>query len=255
MNKTKEEIEKLLLIAGPCSAENREQMLQTAAGLKAIGIPVFRAGLWKPRSRANNFEGVGAQGLVWMQEIQTRYGMKVATEVATTSHVEQALKAGIDAVWIGARTTVNPFQMQELAGALSGVDIPVLVKNPVCPDFELWMGAVERLLNADVSNLSVIHRGFCTNNSSKFRNEPLWDLAAQLKTYFPTLPLYCDPSHISGKKELLAEIIRKAMTLRYDGLFIESHCCPEEALSDKTQQVPPWELKNLLEQSVGQGIL
>lgn len=255
MNNVKGIIEPPFLIAGPCSAESRDQVLETAAGLKAIGITNLRAGLWKPRSRANHFEGVGADGLEWLQEVKVRYEMKVATEVATPSHVELALNAGIDIVWIGARTTVNPFQMQELAEALRGVYTPVLVKNPVCPDLELWIGAVERLLYSDVKNISVIHRGFCTYNKSEYRNEPLWDLAEQIKKHFPELPLYCDPSHISGKRELLEKVIRKAVMLNYDGLFVESHCCPDKALSDKQQQVTPSELGELLHTAICPGII
>lgn len=235
-----------VVIAGPCSAESLDQVMATAKGLSRIGISTFRAGLWKPRSRANHFEGVGSIGLSWMNEVQQQLGMKVMTEVATTCHVEQALKAGIDRLWIGARTTVNPFQMQEIADSLRGVDIPVLVKNPMCPDLELWIGAVERLENAGIKDIRIIHRGFCTVRNAPYRNFPLWKIVEQFRKYYPTIPVLCDPSHISGRKELIKDVCIKALSEQVDGFFIESHQHPEQALSDASQQLTPLELHNLL---------
>lgn len=237
---------KIGLVAGPCSAENREQMMTTAKGLKNLGVTTLRAGLWKPRSRCGTFEGVGECGLAWMNEIQQELGLKVMTEVALPSHVEAVMKAKLDMVWIGARTTVNPFMMHELAEALRGCDIPVWVKNPVCPDVELWIGAVERLQQVGVQDIRIIHRGFCTTDSAPYRNAPLWELAEKFHTCFPELPFYCDPSHIAGKRELLLSVCKKALSLQADGLFIESHCCPQKALSDSAQQLTPEALTELL---------
>ena len=211
------------LVAGPCSAESRTQMLDTARGLKEIGVGTLRAGLWKPRSRCGTFEGIGEEGLDWMREIQQKLGLRVMTEVALPCHVEAVRKAGLDMIWIGARTTVNPFMMHELAESLRGCDMPVWVKNPVCPDVDLWIGAVERLQQAGLKDIRIIHRGFCTVDSSPYRNAPLWELAERFHTHFPELPFYCDPSHIGGKRELLAAICKKAISLHADGLFIESH--------------------------------
>lgn len=185
------------LVAGPCSAESRKQMLETARGLKEMGVGILRAGLWKPRSRCGTFEGVGEEGLDWMREIQQELGLRVMTEVALPCHVEAVQKAGLDMIWIGARTTVNPFMMHELAESLRGCDMPVWVKNPVCPDVDLWIGAVERLQQAGLKDIRIIHRGFCTVDSSPYRNAPLWELAERFHTHFPDLPFYCDPSHIS----------------------------------------------------------
>lgn len=237
---------KIGLMAGPCSAENRMQMLETARGLKNIGVNILRAGLWKPRSRYGTFEGVGERGLVWLNEIQQELGMKVMTEVALPAHVEVAMKAGVDMVWIGARTTVNPFMMHELAEALRGFNIPVWIKNPVSPDIELWLGAVERLQHSDVQDIRVIHRGFCTIDSAPYRNAPLWECLDGFRAHFPNIPFYCDPSHIAGKRELLASVCKKALSLHVDGLFIESHCCPQKALSDSAQQLTPDGLAELL---------
>lgn len=234
------------VVAGPCSAESREQMLATAKGLKETGVGTLRAGLWKPRSRCGTFEGVGEEGLDWMREIQQELGLRVMTEVALPQHVEAVLKAGLDMVWIGARTTVNPFMMHELAKALHGCDIPVWVKNPVSPDVDLWIGAVERLRQAGLKDIRIIHRGFCTTDASPYRNAPLWELAERFHTHFPELPFYCDPSHIGGKRELLMSICEKALSLHVDGLFIESHCCPQKALSDAAQQLTPEALAELL---------
>lgn len=243
----KEEYSKIGIVAGPCSAENRGQMLETAKVLKNIGIGIIRAGLWKPRSRFGTFEGVGERGLAWLNEIQQELGLKVMTEVALPSHVEAVIKAGIDMVWIGARTSVNPFMMRELAEALKGCDIPVWIKNPVCPDVELWIGAVERLQHAGLKDLRIIHRGFCTVGHHPYRNAPLWELAEDFRTRFPGMPFYCDPSHIAGKRELVPSVCEKALSLHIDGLFIESHCCPQEALSDSSQQLTPVALSGLLD--------
>lgn len=235
------------IVAGPCSAETRMQMLDTAKGLKEIGIGTLRAGLWKPRSRCGTFEGVGEEGLEWMREIQQELGMQTMTEVALPSHVETALKAGINMVWIGARTTANPFMVHELAEALKGTDTSVWIKNPVCPDVELWIGAVERLQHADIQDIRVIHRGFCTLDSAPYRNAPLWELTESFRSHFPELPFYCDPSHIAGKRELIPSICEKALSLHVDGLFIESHCCPQTALSDAAQQLTPQDLAGLMQ--------
>lgn len=234
------------VIAGPCSAESRVQILETARGLQKIGVETLRAGLWKPRSRFGTFEGVGESGLAWLGEIQRELGMKTMTEVALPSHVEAVMKAGIDMVWIGARTTVNPFMMSELAEALHGCDIPVWVKNPVCPDIELWIGAVERLQHAGVRDIRIIYRGFCTIQHQPYRNAPLWEYAERFRSNFLDLPFYCDPSHIAGKRELLSSVCEKALSLQVDGLFIESHCQPEKALSDAAQQLTPDALAGLL---------
>lgn len=235
------------VIAGPCSAESRQQVMETAEGLKRVGISVMRAGLWKPRSRCGTFEGVGVRALPWLNDVRHTYGLKVMTEVALPSHVEAALKGGVDMLWIGARTTVNPFMMSEIAESLRGVDIPLFVKNPVCPDLALWIGSVERLVRVGIHRISLIHRGFCLVDNAPYRNTPLWILADQMHQEFPEFPLYCDPSHIAGKRELLLQICRDAMKHHNDGLFIECHCCPEKALSDAAQQITPTGLENLLE--------
>ena len=227
------------LVAGPCSAESRTQMLETARGLKEMGVGILRAGLWKPRSRCGTFEGVGEKGLDWMREIQQELELRVMTEVALPCHVETVQKAGLDMIWIGARTTVNPFMMHELAESLRGCDMPVWVKNPVCPDVDLWIGAVERLQQAGLKDIRIIHRGFCTVDSSPYRNAPLWELAERFHTHFPELPFYCDPSHIGGKRELVAPLCQQAMDLNFDGLIVESHCNPDCAWSDASQQVTP----------------
>lgn len=234
------------LVAGPCSAESRAQMLETAKGLRKIGCNTLRAGLWKPRSRYGTFEGVGECGLEWMREIQQELGMQVMTEVALPTHVEAALRAGLDMVWIGARTTANPFMVQELAEALRGCDVPVWIKNPVCPDVELWIGAVERFQQVGIGDIRAIHRGFCTMHSAPYRNAPLWELAERFRLHFPELPFYCDPSHIAGKRELLLPLCEKALEMQVDGLFIESHYSPQEALSDAAQQLTPLALEELL---------
>ncbi len=240
------EVKNPLVIAGPCSAETEAQVLETAHQIKNNGIDIFRAGIWKPRTRPNCFEGVGAKGLLWLQKVKAETGMFVATEVANAKHVELALNANIDIIWIGARTTVNPFAVQEIADALKGTNVPVLIKNPINPDLELWIGALERLYAAGIHQLAAIHRGFSTYQKIKFRNEPQWQIAIDLKRRIPQLPIFCDPSHISGKREYLAEVTQKAMDLNYNGLIIESHCNPAEAWSDAAQQITPQNLATLL---------
>lgn len=242
-----EDLNRPMVISGPCSAETEEQVLKAAHELKAQGVKIFRAGIWKPRTRPNSFEGVGAKGLIWLQKVKAETGMLTATEVANARHVELALGAGVDILWIGARTTVNPFAVQEIADALRGVDIPVLVKNPINPDLELWIGAVERLHKAGIRKLAAIHRGFSTYQKQKYRNEPQWQIPIEMKRRLPNLPMICDPSHISGSREYLAEISQKSMDLNYDGLIIESHCNPDEAWSDASQQLTPKALGELLD--------
>ncbi len=228
-----------LVIAGPCSAETEEQVMQTAKELAEKDIRIFRAGIWKPRTKPGGFEGVGTQGLVWLQNVKKETSMYVATEVATHKHVFEALKYGMDMIWIGARTTANPFAMQEIADALQGVNIPVLIKNPVNPDLELWIGAIERIYNAGIKKIGAIHRGFSSYDKKMYRNLPQWHIPIELKRRIPNLPLICDPSHIGGKRELIAPLCQQAMDLNYDGLIIESHCDPDKAWSDKEQQLTP----------------
>ena len=236
----------LKVIAGPCGAETREQVLQTAGGLKDSGVGVLRAGIWKPRTYPGSFEGVGAEGLAWLIEAREKYGVKVITEVAGARHVKQCLDAGVDALWIGARTTANPFLVQEIADALEGTDIPVLVKNPPSPDLDLWIGALERLNGAGVTKLGVIHRGFTTFEKKKYRNDPQWQVAIEMRSRFPYLPFFVDPSHIAGNKEYVYEVAQRSLDLGFDGLMIESHCCPAKALSDADQQLTPSQLGDML---------
>lgn len=238
--------EKPLVLAGPCSAETEEQVMETARQLKENGIKIFRAGLWKPRTRPNAFEGVGRKGLPWLKRVKDELGMFTSTEVANVKHIYDALKAGIDILWIGARTTANPFAVQEIADALKGVDIPVMVKNPVNPDPELWIGALERLNNAGLTKLAAIHRGFSMYNKSFYRNHPQWQIPIELKRRIPDLPIITDPSHICGNRDLLFEISQKAMDLDFDGLIVETHCNPDKAWSDAQQQITPAELNTLL---------
>lgn len=240
------DMEKPLIIAGPCSAESEQQLFETAKALKASGVEVLRAGIWKPRTRPNCFEGVGAEGLVWMRRAQRELGMKISTEVANVKHVYEALKAGVDMLWIGARTTANPFAMQEIADALRGTDIPVLVKNPVNPDVELWVGALERLNMAGLKKIGVIHRGFSSYTPAKYRNVPQWQIPIEIKRRFKDMLMICDPSHISGKREYIQEISQQAMDLGFDGLIVESHICPEIALSDAAQQLTPTALEEVV---------
>lgn len=230
---------KPLVIAGPCSAETEEQVMETAKLLASRGVKIFRAGIWKPRTRPGAFEGIGSEGLEWLKKVKQETGMYTATEVATAKHVQEALAAGVDIIWIGARTTVNPFAVQEVADALVGSDVPVLIKNPVNPDLELWIGAIERLYRAGVKKLGVIHRGFSSADKKIYRNLPQWHIPIELRRRFPNLPMFCDPSHIGGKRELVAPISQQAMDMNFDGLIIESHCNPDCAWSDKEQQVTP----------------
>lgn len=236
-----------LIIAGPCSAESLDQTLSTARELNAIGISVFRAGLWKPRTLPSSFEGVGSKGLEWLKIVKKETGMKVATEVATREHVEAVLEAGIDVMWIGARTCTNPFAVQEIADALNGHnEVVMLVKNPVNPDLNLWIGAMQRIVNAGVTMIGAILRGFSYYGNNYYRNVPEWQLAIELHRRYPQLPLICDPSHMGGKRELIAPLSQQAFDMGFDGLFIESHYKPNEALSDKEQQISPKELKEVL---------
>ena len=228
-----------LVIAGPCSAETEEQVIETARELAAEGVRIFRAGLWKPRTKPGGFEGVGAEGVAWLQRVKRETGMYTATEVATREHVATALKGGVDLLWIGARTAANPFAMQEIADALRGTDVPVLVKNPVSPDLELWIGAIERIYNAGIRRIGAIHRGFTSIDKSLYRNHPMWAIPIELHRRLPRLPIFCDPSHIGGKRELIAPLSQQAMDLGFDGLIIEAHCSPDCAWSDKAQQVTP----------------
>ncbi len=237
---------KPVVIAGPCSAESEEQVLQVATELRERGVSIFRAGIWKPRTRPGSFEGMGKEGLPWLARVKRELGMCITTEVATAEHVEQALGAGVDMLWVGARTTANPFAVQEIADALRGCDVPVMVKNPVNPDIELWIGAMERLNNAGITRLGAIHRGFSSYGEKCFRNAPQWQLPLELRRRFPNLPLLCDPSHIAGKRELILSLSQQAMDLNFDGLMVETHCNPYCALSDARQQVTPDELMVIL---------
>jgi chorismate mutase len=239
------------LIAGPCSAETEEQMMETVQQLSRFcAIDLLRAGIWKPRTRPDSFEGVGEKGLSWLVNAGKEIGVPVTTEVANAHHVELALKAGVDVLWIGARTTVNPFSVQEIADALHGTNIPVMVKNPVNPDLELWIGAFERLEKAGITDLIAIHRGFSVYKHPKYRNVPNWELPIALRERLPHIPLVCDPSHISGKRSLLLEVSQKAMDLNFDGLMIESHRDPDAAWSDAAQQLTPANLPVLIRQLV-----
>lgn len=239
--------DKPFLIAGPCSAESRAQVLQTGRAIAAKGdASIFRAGVWKPRTRPGSFEGIGEPALAWLQDLKAETGMPVATEVANAQHVEACLKNNIDYLWIGARTTVNPFYVQEIAEALRGVDIPVLVKNPLHPDIGLWIGALERFNKCGINQLMAIHRGFYSYEAAPYRNVPKWDLAIKLKRSIPNLPIICDPSHIAGDANLISEISQIALDLDMDGLMIESHCDPKLALSDAKQQITPDVLHQLM---------
>jgi chorismate mutase len=228
-----------VVIAGPCSAETEEQVMETAKDLAKNGVGIFRAGIWKPRTKPGGFEGVGSVGLTWLQEVKKETGMLVATEVANKQHVEEALNAGVDVLWIGARTSANPFAMQEIADSLVGADVPVLVKNPVNPDLELWIGAMQRIYNAGIRQIGAIHRGFSAYGKHLYRNMPQWHIPIELRRRMPELTLICDPSHIGGKRELVAPLSQQAMDMGFDGLIVESHCDPDSAWSDKSQQVTP----------------
>lgn len=242
--------ERPLIIAGPCSAETEEQVLSAARQLSQNGIRLFRAGVWKPRTKPGGFEGNGEKALPWMQHVKEETGMLTVTEVATPVHVELALKAGIDILWLGARTTANPFAVQEIADSLKGVDIPVFYKNPVNPDLELWIGGMQRLNRAGITRMAAIHRGFTTYEQTIYRNLPMWHIPIELHRRIPNLPLICDPSHIGGRRELIAPLSQQAMDLGFDGLIIESHCQPDSAWSDAKQQITPDVLKFILEKLI-----
>ncbi|MGE0079397.1 MAG: chorismate mutase [Bacteroidales bacterium] len=238
---------KPLIIAGPCSAESPEQLLSIANSLKKTNsISYLRAGVWKPRTTPNSFEGYGSEALSWLRDVKRETGLPFSTEVGSHQHVYEALKFGADLIWVGARTVSNPFAMQEIADALKGVDIPVFVKNPLSPDIELWEGAIRRLYNAGIYKLGAIHRGFTLWNKSVFRNQPLWDIPLQLKMRHPNLPIICDPSHITGKRNLVPLVAQRAMNLRFDGLMVEVHPYPDIALSDSAQQLTPAQFEDLL---------
>ncbi len=228
-----------LVVAGPCSAETEEQVLKIAHALKDTDVSYFRAGIWKPRTRPGNFEGVGALGLKWLQKVKQDTGMKVCTEVANAAHVKLALEHDVDMLWIGARSTVSPFIMQEIADALQGTDKPVLIKNPVNPDLSLWLGGIERIYKSGVKNIGAIHRGFSTFDKSKYRNKPEWQLAIEFQSKFPDIPLINDPSHIAGDRKLIFDISQEALDLNFDGLMIETHHHPDKAWSDAAQQITP----------------
>lgn len=238
------------IIAGPCSAESREQVLSTAKALKDVNLGCYRAGIWKPRTQPGEFEGVGVKGLAWMAEARDRYGVRICTEVAKPQHVEACLEFDVDAVWIGARSTTSPFVVQELANALRGTDIPVMIKNPVNPDVRLWLGAVERLRKAGIARVSGIHRGFSVYEQTDYRNRPRWQIVVDFKRVCPDIPMLCDPSHIGGAREHILPISQKAMDMNYDGLMIETHIDPASALTDAAQQVTPEGLRSILDQIV-----
>ncbi len=231
--------ERPIVIAGPCSAETEEQVMTTARQLAEKGCHMFRAGVWKPRTKPGGFEGNGEKALPWMKQVKEETGMLTATEVATPEHVELALKYGIDILWVGARTTANPFAVQALADAMRGIDNPVFVKNPVNPDLELWIGGLERINGAGIKRLAAIHRGFSSYDKKIYRNLPMWQIPIELHRRIPDLPIICDPSHISGRRDLIAPLCQQAMDMGMDGLIVESHCDPEKAWSDAPQQVTP----------------
>lgn len=236
------------VIAGPCAAESQEQLLETARRLPRSRIDYLRAGIWKARTRPNNFEGIGAPALEWLVDAGRELGVKTSTEVATAAHVEAALAAGVDLIWIGARTTVNPFSVQEIANALRGVDVPVLVKNPTSPDLPLWMGAIERIYGAGIRAIGGIHRGFSAAGEVKYRNRPMWQLVIELRRVAPELPIICDPSHIAGRRDLIQPLCQEAMDLGLEGLMVETHRDPDQAWSDAAQQVTPERLEGILSQ-------
>lgn len=231
--------ERPIVIAGPCSAETEEQVMTTARTLAQKGCHMFRAGVWKPRTKPGGFEGMGETALAWLKQVKDETGMLISTEVATPQHVEACLKNGLDILWVGARTTANPFAMQALADSLKGVDIPVFVKNPVNPDIELWIGSMERINQAGIKRMAAIHRGFSSYDNKMYRNMPMWQIPIELRRRMPNLPIICDPSHIGGRRELIAPLCQQAMDLGFDGLIVESHCNPDKAWSDAKQQVTP----------------
>lgn len=233
------DIKKPAIIAGPCSAETEEQLLETTQRIKEVGVKIVRAGIWKPRTRPNNFEGIGEEALRWIQNVKRETGMQFAVEVATPKHVYEAIKHNIDVLWIGARSTTNPFTVQEIAEALRGATVPVLVKNPINPDLALWLGAIERISNVGITRIGAIHRGFSSFKQTKYRNLPVWQIPLELKRKLPAIPLICDPSHIGGSRDLIFDLSQNAMDLDYDGLIIETHRDPENAWSDAAQQITP----------------
>ena len=233
------------LIAGPCSVESEQQLLQIATKIQNIA-DVFRAGIWKPRTKPNSFEGVGEEGLQWLKKVQKETGLKVATEIATATHVDKCLKADIDMLWIGARTTVNPFYVQEIAEALRGVDIPIFVKNPIHPELGLWMGALERLNKVGITKLAAIHRGFFSYEKTAFRNDPKWEMPIKLREEVSEIPIICDPSHIAGDRQMIEEVSQTAMDLNLNGLMIETHHNPKNAWSDAEQQITPDKLYQII---------
>jgi chorismate mutase len=233
------EAKRPLVIAGPCSAETEEQVMEAARALKSYGVKIFRAGVWKPRTKPGGFEGVGVEALPWLKRVKAELGMYTAVEVATAKHVRDCLSHDVDILWIGARTSANPFAVQEIADALDGIDIPVFIKNPVNPDLDLWIGAIERIYNAGIRRIAAIHRGFSSSDKKIYRNLPLWHIPIELKRQIPNLPIICDPSHIGGRRELIAPLCQQAMDLNFDGLIVESHCHPDKAWSDAAQQVTP----------------
>lgn len=238
--------ERPVIISGPCSAESEEQLMATALGLADKGIDILRAGIWKPRTRPNTFEGMGREALPWLKAAGEAIGKPVAVEVANKDHVFECLKAGIDILWLGARTTVNPFAVQEIADAVKGVDIPVVIKNPINPDLSLWMGAIERINLAGITKIAALHRGFSSYEKTKYRNQPKWEIPVELRRLHPDLPIFCDPSHICGGRDLIQSVSQKALDLDFDGLMIESHRDPDNAWSDAKQQVTPERLGEIL---------
>lgn len=242
---------KPIIIAGPCSAESEDQVMTCAKALAIDNrVSIFRAGIWKPRTRPGSYEGIGNEGLKWLQRVKAETGLKVATEVATANHVAAALKHGIDVLWIGARTSGNPFSMQEISQALLGVDVPVFIKNPLNPDLELWIGAVERIQKAGIKDVGLIHRGFASYEKLRYKNQPLWQIPIEIKRRLPGIPMICDPSHIAGNRKYVSEIAQKALDLDYDGLMIEVHPNPDIALSDAKQQITPIQFTEILSQLV-----
>jgi chorismate mutase len=242
-----DQIERPIIISGPCSAESPEQVMETALRLKKLGnVNILRAGIWKPRTRPNSFEGVGSIGLKWLIDAANEVGIPAITEVANAQHVEQALKAGFKKLWIGARTTVNPFTVQEIADSLKGTGVEILVKNPINPDLNLWIGAIERFQGVGLDHVHAIHRGFSSFKSERYRNEPMWEIPIGLRAEFPKIKLICDPSHICGRRDILEEVSQKAIDLAFDGLMLESHITPDQAWSDAKQQITPEELGELL---------
>lgn len=249
-NTLQSDTNKPILIAGPCSAESREQVMDIASRLADIGIGVFRAGVWKPRTRPGCFEGYGEEALKWLTEVKKKYKLKIAVEVATPHHVEMACSYGIDIFWIGARTTTNPFAVQALADTFQGKSVPIMVKNPLNPDLGLWIGAIERFRDAGVEDIYAIHRGFSSYEQTQYRNSPMWQIPMDFRRRMPDVPIICDPSHIGGQRDLVFPLSQQALDLGFDGLMIECHCSPDQALSDASQQITPKLLDDIIEQLI-----